>query len=1062
MPVLESLQSYRHFRNLIISKEIKLEKPNDLKGFARRRKLIELFREFLVEHHQKASAGLNKDFFLKALGLPAHFDAKVKKNRLKNIFRTLTVTVNDRWEEAGDKISQGGNYHGRKLIFNLHVKDDLDLLCYSAELDYTLRKLSPHEGLDQRKLDFLQITVNHLNLPWLRTCYKLGYHNISEILALYDNGISKRDAEKICIIVKSQGMKKHLTTKPRDIVKLIPSDRHYNQSGTLSKTEIFTLKRLTSLFTKHNIGIEGYSRLMGVCLYYTSVTLLEQNFQALSALSGDELTTLFCDYQKILEDGRTEIWTYLVELGVSPEYLPKYEYLFIYDLLPSATVSKKVKESVDDQGDLLGCLPILTNESGAKDEQIISNIDKLIRNYGYVGSDLRHSGRYIMTHRSLESIFSLLDQYGITDSKHTKSFIGLFTHYFEPRVQTEESLLQYEEKILQFLTRLLDHSPIINQGELAAKILESHTLTSLLYLEQQGLLTNASEHNVRIKRVEKVIRYKMNNFLLEYLIEYRGYDTLRQIEDFHINTPGSTFMLFASPQNELIRILADAAYENRNFFYHKDNWFNANDYVSERLTEPNNTVDRSTFIENNAPKMRKMLELNHGVLLPGLPSFEGSINDIKEHFDDLNNTLKKLLDDPRQAISSDVAAQTVAIAFRTTQENVSRDWSCLNFRFQEDNDQPYLQSDKTDFVLIGSAVKDDEGTKSLEQVLEAMKDFESTYKDNMDSACSNLRPKKLGVSSYELKVLTQHFAVALSFIKERDTIVPRVKDLVTSLRTSNVHRQQETLNALSNAISLVNLDDAFINQIPDKDRVTLQAKLAKSETQYSQLKLVETLQFFLDTCLARLTKWLRTKQNELTQTPIKDNKVRVIMAARASKAPAAFFAKHAYNLCTSNNTKMWEEKRHAHMLIFGRDGILIQGMAMLYKESITTINKEKQTLIMRQLMVSQEVLMTFSVKAIVDAFIEAGKDLVEQNDLAALAFPEESGSHILSNIQEIEKAITARCDQIHVNHQHKHKFHAYESSCNQENTISSKLYVVHLNKEIIDSGETKKQPTKSV
>jgi len=69
--------------------------------------------------------------------------------------------------------------------------------------------------------------------------------------------------------------------------------------------------------------------------------------------------------------------------------------------------------------------------------------------------------------------------------------------------------------------------------------------------------------------------------------------------------------------------------------------------------------------------------------------------------------------------------------------------------------------------------------------------------------------------------------------------------------------------------------------------------------------------------------------------------------AVVSKDPAAFFAKDAFELCSKDDTQMWEEARHSHLLMFDPRSKRLVGMAMLYVQSIPGYAAAKQCLVIR-------------------------------------------------------------------------------------------------------------------
>ena len=130
--------------------------------------------------------------------------------------------------------------------------------------------------------------------------------------------------------------------------------------------------------------------------------------------------------------------------------------------------------------------------------------------------------------------------------------------------------------------------------------------------------------------------------------------------------------------------------------------------------------------------------------------------------------------------------------------------------------------------------------------------------------------------------------------------------------------------------------------------------------------------------------------------------------AVVSKTPAAFFAKEAVGLCTRHDTQMWKEGRHSHLLVFDPVQKCLAGMAMLYVEVIPKVDPETPTLVIRALNPVARYAASHVSSSVVDAFLETATTIAADNKLAAVAFPEDAGMHLLSNVLDIERDMRKR------------------------------------------------------
>jgi hypothetical protein len=124
--------------------------------------------------------------------------------------------------------------------------------------------------------------------------------------------------------------------------------------------------------------------------------------------------------------------------------------------------------------------------------------------------------------------------------------------------------------------------------------------------------------------------------------------------------------------------------------------------------------------------------------------------------------------------------------------------------------------------------------------------------------------------------------------------------------------------------------------------------------------------------------------------------------AVVSKHPTAFFAKDAFELCSKNDTAMWEERRHSHLLIFDPKHNRLVGMAMLYIQPIPGFAKNKQCLVIRAINMRAWGHMTFEPVSVLDEIMRISVAIAHANNLAAILYPLDA-THF-SNQNDILKA----------------------------------------------------------
>jgi hypothetical protein len=171
---------------------------------------------------------------------------------------------------------------------------------------------------------------------------------------------------------------------------------------------------------------------------------------------------------------------------------------------------------------------------------------------------------------------------------------------------------------------------------------------------------------------------------------------------------------------------------------------------------------------------------------------------------------------------------------------------------------------------------------------------------------------------------------------------------------------------------------------------------------------VETATALYDALGTVLERWLDGILNRTHAVPATP----ISLLASVSTAPAAFFARAAAHLCTSENVGMWKEERHAHLVVFDPTTGTLEGMAMLYLEQIPEVDRERQTLVMRafNLPVSQREL--YDPKEVIETLLDVGRVVYRAGKHAGLALPDDdSGQHLLSNDPTMQHQLQVRINR---------------------------------------------------
>ncbi|BDU22504.1 hypothetical protein DYGSA30_39610 [Dyella sp. GSA-30] len=160
----------------------------------------------------------------------------------------------------------------------------------------------------------------------------------------------------------------------------------------------------------------------------------------------------------------------------------------------------------------------------------------------------------------------------------------------------------------------------------------------------------------------------------------------------------------------------------------------------------------------------------------------------------------------------------------------------------------------------------------------------------------------------------------------------------------------------------------------------------------------------LDCLSPVLTRWL----SEVRRSAFRDAEGQTELIASVSKAPAAFFARKATALCTSDDVDMWEESRHAHLVIFDPNTRTLAGMAMLYVQKIPEVDARRTTLVMRAINLPLLLREAYVRESVIDECIRVAAVIAATGGHAGPAFPPDTGQHLVSNDSELAKLMMRR------------------------------------------------------
>ncbi|CAB3728596.1 hypothetical protein R8871_05511 [Paraburkholderia graminis C4D1M] len=336
--------------------------------------------------------------------------------------------------------------------------------------------------------------------------------------------------------------------------------------------------------------------------------------------------------------------------------------------------------------------------------------------------------------------------------------------------------------------------------------------------------------------------------------------------------------------------------------------------------------------------------------------------------------------------------------------------------------------------------------RGIDALLEAFgygRRFREVIGVDAGSAWERLSPKQMreGERSVSPQTLHRHLGVLLGALPETisDALENEVEML--GLETHEPARHQLAANRIKDFFE-VELGDllpqAATTLAAKLDEVTTDALIRRLVgTPVEAPELVERVNEALTQTARRVRqvygRWIHQQLDAFTgaASGAGAREYRAIV----SKHGAAYFAKAATKICSADNERMWREPRQAHLLVFDEPGRRLVAMAILYFEYIAAIDAKTPTLVMRAINTVADADNGHDAESIVSAFLSVGKQIAEDNNLAAFAVPDNTDQHLLSNRNDIVAGIEACYVGVHTR---------YSESFHPESKASMPPYAVNL------------------
>jgi len=547
---------------------------------------------------------------------------------------------------------------------------------------------------------------------------------------------------------------------------------------------------------------------------------------------------------------------------------------------------------------------------------------------------------------------------------------------------------------------------------------------------------------LRIRTVPQLSQVAKVGFLgvgmLRYLVEERGLSSKNTLMAwFYERAFGiRSIQYWGTELDPIGKVLFQDAFDRRAFNYWESNWHCIWHAVQDRVVarlgrspyraseeerqQYNNVYEVACEAERAAllPVLPRMLDATSGILLA---SVVARAWDGLEALDHQLAELAPLLDNlfaghgPQAASLTEIEADAIALIYRSTPYTVKHLWNAVVSREQDIHDwnlapgypMKWRQAswtlqmplDKAGFEIVGRAVRWADA-------------FNSRWSSASDSTLTALVPVDAELE-HELAGLVPQLGILLAIVGEDPGAAAWLQSVPTLLTVDDERGYQHVLNM--HAFFGIGLADAlqerlerFCQAQPSQAARLLVRHFGDDpdKPDEPQAVLCALLKQVAQLVHDQFGRWASSELAKFGSDDAEGGTA--TLNAVVTKHPAAFFAKEGVKLCTAGNVVMWQEARHAHLVVFDPVHKSFQGMALLYREILPALHPSRPVLVIRAINATGDAMAAYHVSSIVDAFLSTAAEIARASGCIAVAFPPNTGMHLLSNLDPIAKDIEKR------------------------------------------------------
>lgn len=982
---------------------------------------ITAFREYLASHGKRM---LMRDpgvepFLRRALRIPGDIPLLSTRAERWGQCLMLTLPLVFQVRRARALLQPVGTHEGRRFIFEQQINRTLPGQYYfSLSLDFALRKLHPPSAF--KVLQDMAL----VDLEWMQACHQLGVRQMGEVNHVVKAQCGRRVNGALVLALVDLKVIRSVDT----LVQLPQRSSWYYDDDQLTQDSVERFRQVVQLLRDAGVVPSSIVRLVQYHVNRFDPQRLNITLGVLG-LDGAELSALFELVGEQLLLVKSERWEFLCNtLNVrSAADMGLFRRLLDSGRAPSREFALALRALGADVCALESCQSLILSVGDREDSlPPIVELQRLVAApHSFTFAQLALAEDYLLVERDLEAYLQVLTRHGYGDAQSVLAFQRC---YKQLSADTLNRWLVIADE------RVGGQSPAA-VAEWVARAGVGGYIDAFDYLSQVGELRTFAHLHQALKLAP------LGTPLLRYVREDRGLADLSALVSWYYNeAQGIKEVRLWGELDAVSRVLLDDAFERKNFALLEGNQASVHHFIGKRIIaalgefpyrseegvrEAYHKASRHIREEMGAemaPRLESMLKETGGLLpLSVIVHIDEPVEQLRQRIAELEPMLSDLLagGGPMQEALSDVAADLVAIVYRTTSSTVRNYWPQVIGREGDVAGlaaRPYPMCWARVELQLDSLL-DPRGLQSLAEALQFAAHFEACYREDMHAACHRLSPKRLHDPAADVWSLALHLGILMAIAGADSNVCEWLDQGTKTIKSMGdagplVYQQTESLHALFNlqlGDALDALETGFVERLAETDASVLASRLDRRFAVGSSMARSDLKQALAKTREVVVRIYLRWASLQKKRFTAKDvGGVGTHMQAVVSKTPAAFFAKEAAGICTRTNTAMWQEPRNAHLLIFAPGGKRLEGMALLYFERVPALDADRDTLIIRALNPMGDALASHGVSSIVDGYFDVAMRIAQDNDLAAVAFPCPMGMHLMSNHQAVENDIKER------------------------------------------------------